>query len=68
MRGIWSGAKTGCCVPNISVLNAEKNSLASQVVEPVRSRGLDRVKKMVKLHVNACQVRKQVTVVEVNLR
>ena len=26
-------AKTGCCVPNISVLNAEKNSLASQVVE-----------------------------------
>ena len=33
MRGIWSGAKTGCCVPNISVLNAEKNSLASQVVE-----------------------------------
>ena len=33
MRGIWSGAKTGCCVPNISVLNAGKISLASQVVE-----------------------------------
>ena len=33
MRGIWSGAKTWCCVPNISVLNADKISLTSQVVE-----------------------------------
>ena len=33
MRGICSGAKTGCCVPNISDLNAGKISLASQVVE-----------------------------------
>ena len=33
MRAIWSGAKTGCCVPNISVLNAGKISLVSQVVE-----------------------------------
>ena len=32
MRGIWSGAKTGCCVPDISVLNAGKISLPSQVV------------------------------------
>ena len=28
----------------------------------MRSRGLDGVKQMVKLHVNACEVRKQVTV------
>ena len=32
MRGIWSGPKTGCRVPNISVLNAGKISLPSQVV------------------------------------
>ena len=62
MRGIWSGPKTGCRVPNISVLNAGKISLPHRWSKPVRSRGLDRVKKMVKLHVNACQVRKQVTV------